>query len=217
MDTVLSQDRSNVLDEVIARRRSARVFTSEIPPKALIQQIILAGLQAPYAGLARKEDIPYRFFRVICQGPSIIKAAGLIQEQAKANLELLKAEMSKNAYLRENGGAFVARVEQLAEHGLPSLRNAPYFIVVAERKGIPPVEFESLAHCLQNMWLKATALGLGFQLLSVTKMLTESREFFDMIGLQPGEFAVNGCVVGYPQQPPAEKHLFSLDQVTAWL
>lgn len=217
MDTLLLQDRNNAVDEVIAKRRSVRVFTSEIPPKELIEHILLAGLKAPYAALAVKEDIPYRFFRVICQGPGMIKAAGLIQEQARANLELLKSDMAKNAYLREHGGGFVARVEHLAEHGLPSLRDAPYFIVVAERKGIPPVEFESLAHCLQNMWLKATALGLGFQLLSVTKMLTESREFFDMIGLQLAAFAVNGCVIGYAQQPPAEKRLFALDQVTAWL
>ncbi|MGD0953085.1 MAG: hypothetical protein ABR985_11955 [Methanotrichaceae archaeon] len=35
-------------------------------------------------------------------------------------------------------------------------------MVVAERKSFPPVEQQSLAHCLQNMWLKATALGLGF-------------------------------------------------------
>jgi len=217
VDTLLCQERNNVLDDVIAGRRSVRVFTSEIPPKELIQKIILAGLRAPYAALAVKEDTPYRFFRVICQGAGMIRAAGLIQEQARAYVELLRADMVKNAHLREYGGVFAARVEHLAEHGLPSLRNAPYFIVVAEQKGIPPVEFESLAHCLQNMWLKATALGLGFQLLSVTKMLTESREFFDMIGLQLGAFALNGCVVGYPQQPPAEKRLLAPDQVTAWL
>ncbi len=88
LDTALSRERNSVLDEVIAARRSVRAFTSEIPPRELIGQLLLAGLQAPYAALAVKEDVPYRFFRVICQGPGMIKAAGLIQEQAKANLEL---------------------------------------------------------------------------------------------------------------------------------
>lgn len=217
MDTALSKEHNELLDEIIARRRSVRVFKSEIPPKELIGQLILAGLQAPYAGLALKEDLPYRLFRVICQGANMTKVLGLIQEQAGVNLEQFKTEMSKNAYLREKGRAFMARVENMVEDGIPSLRNAPYFIVVAERRGIPPVEFESLAHCLENMWLKATALGLGFQLLSATKMLTESRLFFEMLGLQYGEYAVNGCVVGYPQLLPAEKRLFPLDEVTVWL
>ncbi len=44
--------------------------------------------------------------------------------------------------------------------------SAPYFIVGAEKKGFPAVEQQFLAHCLENMWLKATALGLGFQLVS---------------------------------------------------
>jgi len=54
-------------------------------------------------------------------------------------------------------------------------RYRPYYIVVAERSGIPPAEQQSLAHCLENMWLKATALGLGFQLVSVTAQMGRDR------------------------------------------
>jgi nitroreductase len=108
-------------------------------------------------------------------------------------------------------------MESVAEYGIPSLKDAPYLIVVAERRGVPPVEFESLAHCLENMWLKATALGLGFQLLSITKMLSQNRQFFEMVDLEFGAFLLNGCVIGYPQQPPAEKRLFPINEVTKWL
>jgi len=213
----VNEEENRVLDDVIARRRSMRAFKQEAPPEEWINQIILAGLSAPYAGLAAKENVPYRLFRVIRQTACMARAQELIKEQAKVSLEQLKAEMAKNAYLRENGGAFAKRVEGIAEAGIPSLKEAPFFIVVAEARGIPPVEFESLAHCLENMWLKATALGLGFQLLSVTKMLSENRPFFELLDLEFGRFLLNGCVIGYAKHPPMERRLFPVNEVTEWL
>jgi len=174
-------------------------------------------LSAPYAGLAARENVPYRLFRVIRQGSSMVRAQELIRQQAKASLEQLRAEMAKNAYLRENGAAFAKRVEGIAETGIPSLKEAPFFIVVAEARGIPPVEFESLAHCLENMWLKATALGLGFQLLSVTKTLSENPRFFEFLHLEFGRFLVNGCAVGYAKHLPAARQLLPLSEFIEWL
>lgn len=75
---------------------------------------------------------------------------------------------------------------------------APYFIVVAERKGFPPVEQQVLAHCLENIWLKATALGLGFQLVSITAQMADNPAFCTLLGISPGEWALIGCAVGYP-------------------
>ena len=213
----VNEEENRVLDDVMGRRRSIRAFKPEAPPEEWMNQIVLAGLSAPYAGLAAKENVPYRFFRVIRQGPSMKRAQELIKEQAKASLDELKAEMAKNAYLRENGGAFAKRVEAIAEAGIPSLEEAPFFIAVAERKGVPPVEFESLAHCLENMWLKATALGLGFQLLSVTKMLSENRPFFELLGLEFGRFLLNGCAIGYAKHTPTARRLFPLNEVVSWL
>ncbi len=217
MNGASSAEENRLLDNVIARRRSIRVFKSEAPPEAWIEQVIHAGLQAPYAGLAAKAGVPYRLFRIIRQGPTMVAAQELIKGQAREELEELKAEMARNAYVRENGKAFQKAVEALAEHGIPSLRDAPYFIVVAERRGIPSVEFESLAHCLENMWLKATALGLGFQVLSSTKTLSQNPRFFELLHLELGEFLLNGCALGYPGQAPAEKHLFPVSQVLEWL
>ncbi len=217
MDAALSQEENRLFDQVITRRRSIRAFKSEPPPEGWIEEVLFAGLQAPYAGLATQEDVPYRLFKVIRQGPNMIKVQGLIKEQARVNLKQFEAEMANNAFLRANGQAFAKRLESIAEHGVPSLKNAPFFIVVAERKGVPSVEFESLAHCLQNMWLKATALGLGFQLLSVTKMLSQNRQFFQLMNLEYGQFLLNGCAMGYPQHSPAEKCLFPIRDITTWL
>jgi nitroreductase len=217
MDRTFGHEENRLLDDVIARRRSIRAFKPEAPPQEWIEQIILAGLSAPYAGLAAKENVPYRLFRVIRQGQSMVTAQELIKEQAKVSLEQLKAKDAKNVYLRENGAAFAKRVEGIAEGGIPTLKEAPFFIVVAEARGIPPVEFESLAHCLENMWLKATALGLGFQLLSVTKMLSENPRFFELLNLEFGQFLLNGCDVGYAKQLPGERRLFSIGEVVKWL
>ena len=75
---------------------------------------------------------------------------------------------------------------------------APFYIVVAEKKGFPPVEQQSLAHCMENMWLKATALGLGFQIVSATAQMADNPKFCRILGLESGKWALMGCAVGYP-------------------
>ncbi len=64
---------------------------------------------------------------------------------------------------------------------VPGVGTAPYFIIIAEKKGFLRVEQQSLAHCLENMWLKATALDLGFQLVFATAQLPENPSFCAML------------------------------------
>jgi len=40
------------LDKVIAERRTIRSFADEAPPKEHVEQVLLAGLLAPYASVA---------------------------------------------------------------------------------------------------------------------------------------------------------------------
>jgi nitroreductase len=102
-------------------------------------------------------------------------------------------------------------------YGIPNVGKAPYYIVAAEQKGIPRVEQRSLAHCMQNMWLKATALGLGFQLLSITAEMAEDREFCSLIDIPFGQFALDGCLIGYADRisPPSSQPC--ADEVTRWI
>jgi nitroreductase len=101
--------------------------------------------------------------------------------------------------------------------GIPNIGKAPYYIVVAEQKGIPPVEQCSLAHCMQNMWLKSTAVGLGFQLLSITAQMAEEEDFCDILGIHFGEFALDGCLIKYPETIPPPVKRPQIDQVTRWV
>jgi hypothetical protein len=47
------------------------------------------------------------------------------------------------------------------------------------------------------MWLKATALDLGFQLVSATAQMANNPSFCEMLGINPDEWALNGCAIGY--------------------
>ena len=99
---------------------------------------------------------------------------------------------------------FAMRLKSVAEGGEIGFESAPYFVVAAEKKGIPPAELQSLAHVMENMWLKATALGMGFRLISAVSQQSDNPEFCKLLGLTQGEFALVGCALGYATEwPPA--------------
>ena len=79
------------------------------------------------------------------------------------------------------------------------------------------VSQQSLAHALENMWLMATALGLGMHLVSVTSMMADDRAFCHILGLPVSEFALNGCAIGVPEQAAEVRPLPDVDSVTRWL
>jgi nitroreductase len=141
----------------------------------------------------------------------------MMQRHVKAISEQLSLKMQDDPALQIKAKKFAERLEVISREGVPGVRTAPYFIVVAERKGFPQVEQQSLAHCLQNMWLKATMLDLGFHLVSVTAEMAKDKEFCDLLGIPFREFELNGCAIGYPSKrlPPAQRQ--DVEEVTRWL
>ncbi len=125
--------------------------------------------------------------------------------------------MQHDEFTKQHVGPFLERLKLMGEHGAPNIGKAPYFIVVAEQRGIPPVEHLSLAHCLQNMWIKASALGLGMQLLSITQQLDTDEEFCDLIKIPMGEFAIDSCLVGYSDMNPSIPKRPNLNRITEWI
>jgi len=67
------------------------------------------------------------------------------------------------------------------------------------------------------MWLKATALGLGFQLVSATAQMAQDREFCSLLGVPYGEVGLNGCAIGYPMGAPTSILRPNVDEVTTWI
>ncbi len=208
----------DIFDNIIESRRSIRFFKDEVPPKEYIEDIIKAGLFAPYAAQAVGEDNYFRKFIVISKNsPKMKKVAEIAKNRVKVMSEQLNAQMEKNLYLKEKGKSFSKRLDLFADKGVLGIGTAPYYIVVAEKKGFPPVEQQSLAHCLQNMWLKATSLNLGFHLVSATAQMGEDEDFCKILGINHGEFGLNGCAVGYPKEIPPKASRPAVDEVTMWI
>ena len=145
-------------------------------------------------------------------------AIPLVMAQVQAMAEGLEQEMAKNPRLRAQAGTFAQRLAMIRTRGMvPGIGTAPYYLIVAERKGFPPVELQSLAHCMENMWLKATALDLGFQLVSVTSQMSSNPEFCKILGIPVGEWELMGCAVGYPLDELSPSIRPPVEDLTRWL
>ncbi len=220
MCTETAEQRNVCLDQILAERRSHRLFKPEVPPKEAIMRIIHAGLLAPYAAAAIGNSTDYfrRFFVMKNGSVTMTAAAPLVMKQVTIMAEDLEKEMEKNPTLRKKAISFVQRLTMIRKMGgVPGIGTAPYYVVVAERKGFPPVEQQSLAHCLENMWLKATALNLGFQMVSVTAQMSSDPAFCAILGIAMGEWELMGCAIGYPREELGPTVRPPVDDVTRWL
>ena len=212
------ENSNKILDEIIIARRTIRAFTKEAPPRDCIEQILAAGLMAPYAALAVAGREDFRRLIVFSQGtPAMAEAERLIQRAVRKRIDDAVRARGRALLPTDPDFAFLDRAKAVADHGHPSLKTAPYYIVVAEYQGIPAAGLQSLAHTLENMWLKATALGLAFQLVSVTESLSEDKDFVKLLGLPYGEFVLDGCVIGYPAAEPPPVRRPQMAAAVKWL
>lgn len=205
------------LDKVLRMRRTVRSFTDEVPPRHQIEQIIGAGLLAPYAAAAVEGVALFRRFFVFERaGESIAKVAELAVEEMKAVAAGFRQRCEADPAFAEKAGPFVKRMEMVVATGKLPITEAPYYVVVGEKTGFPAAEMQSLAHVLQNMWLKATALGLGFRLISLTANLARNEGFCKLLGVALGEFAFDGCSIGYAAEWPSPTPRPPFDEAVSW-
>ena len=195
-------------DAIARRRRSCRSFQSSRLDEADVRPILEAGWLAPHAG-ATGVPLPEkrRFFVVRRESTAHDRLYKLALERIKANRNRLRLTRLLVPGLAAKTAGFMKRLDGLATGGIRTLQQAPVWIIVAERKGFPPAEAKSIAHVFQNMWLKATELGIGFMLLSLTGMLSADRAFMAELGLPRGEWELDGCLIGMPakaSEPSAE-------------
>jgi nitroreductase len=213
----MDRETNERLDKVLQMRRTVRSFTDKVPPRQQIEQIIEAGLLAPYAAAAVGEVKLFRRFFVFERGgESIARVAEMAAEQMKATVAGLKQQCEANPAVAEKAGSFLKRLEMLVASGSVPITEAPYYVVIGEKTGIPPAEMQSLAHVLENMWLKATALGLGFRLISLTAQLGHNEDFCKLLGVMPSEFAFDGCTIGYATEWPPPTDRPSFEEAVSW-
>lgn len=208
----ITPEHSAALDVIVRARHSVRAFSPIPPRKEDIEAIIQAGLLAPFGALAVAGKPDFRKVFVIRSSSSAMEAA----------VDILKNRMAKFAdELEKKVGPvpFVQNLKRIGKQGVSGVGNAPYFVIVGERKGMPPIAAQSLSYCLQNMWLKATSLGIGLQLVSATMQMDSDPDFCRLLGIPYGEYALDGCALGYPSdnyQPPSIEYP-TLAKSVSWL
>jgi nitroreductase len=208
----IAPEHSAALDVIIRARRSVRIFTSIPPSQEAVEAIIQAGLLAPFGALAVAGKPNFRKVFVIRKSSSATEPAA----------DILKNRMAKLAdELEKKVGPvpFVQHLKRIGQQGVSGVGKAPYFVVVGERKGMPPVAAQSLSYCLHNMWLKATSLGIGLQLVSATMQMDSDPDFCRLLNIPSGEYALDGCALGYPSdsyQPPSVEYP-TLAKSVSWL
>ena len=173
---------------------------------------------APHAGatgtaLADKR----RFFVVRRESAAHERLSALALARVKANRMRLRIARRFVPGLAKRTAGFMKRLDALAAHGIRPLQEASAWIITAERKGFPPAEAKSIAHVLQNMWLKATELGMGFMLLTMTGMLSKDAAIMAELGLAKGEWELDGCLMGLPAHPPTPSAERLPENAVAWL
>ena len=186
------------LDEIMKARRICRKFSDRVPSKEDVAAVVEAGRLAPYASISSGDVDVFRHFYVMFKDhPLLDKIEALIRSQSAADVDWLKKEMDADPFLKEYGAGLEKMWTNVAEHGLPVFPNPPCLIIIAEWRGARRAERQSLAHTIQNMWLKATALNLDFNLISPIESMWDNQEFCDLFGLPAGRYGFHGCIVGY--------------------
>jgi nitroreductase len=206
------------LSAIIRARRSIRSFTNAVPPIEGMNEVLQSAIFAPFG---RATDLPPEDIRkifVFNQGTENINLArelllGEIRRVAhKVNITLLLFP-----FLRKKMGLFSKRISAAAENGIPGLSEGAFFVVVAVKKGFPAMGKQTIAHAMQNMWLSATAQGLGFQLVSITGIMSKNKEFMQLLGLKPGDYELDGCVIGVSKMSPEPREERHLEDFVTWV
>ncbi|MCE7697982.1 MAG: nitroreductase family protein [Methanobacterium paludis] len=214
-----NQDKRNqIFDEIVKSRHSVRAFKDDKPPKKCIGEIIRAGMLAPYAAAAVGGVKDFRRFFVFEKNSSSSETLALLMKnKAEESVQHFESLIAEKPFIKSKVQPFLNRLQMVVDKGVPGVTTAPYFIIVAELRGFPPSEQESLAHVLENMWLKATALDLGFQLVSLTSQMAEDEELMKLLGLPVKKFALNGCAIGYPATIPSVTPRPDIREATQWM
>ncbi|NTV90119.1 MAG: nitroreductase family protein [Clostridiales bacterium] len=200
MDTFSVKD-NQLLDRILSERHTTRSFKDVAPDKELIEEVLNAGMISPYASISSNDIEIFRHFYVIPKGnPLLEKINSLISSQTSEDLEQFNRLQQSDPLIKKYGEGYGRMLANVSKNGLPGFVDVPCLIIAAEWRGARKAEKQSLAHAMQNMWLKATALNLGFQLVSPIESMTWNQEFNGIFGYEPGLYGFHGCVLGYPTE-----------------
>lgn len=212
------QDSLMTLEQVIKSRKSTRSFSDKIPSTDIILKIVESGVYAPYGGATGIPLTEIRKIFILRQNTvKMSLATNIIHQQIRSNSKRINTLITFLPFMKKKMQVFANRLKGFSKSGIPSLKSAPYLIIIAEKKGFPPVEKQSMAHALENMWLTATSLGVGFQLVSAIGTVSNNDKFLKLLNLNKGEYALEGCLIGYPKSPTTKQKEYTIKEFITWL
>ena len=180
-------------NEVLRRRRSTRVFLDEPVTRAELDEVLLAGLNAPV-------------------GSNLIgDVAVTVLTDRKVMAELCRAfdkRREDKAFMEKAAGGIV-RAGSERPHRLP-FYGAPVVIIVSHRVQDfqPGIEYANATSLVHTMHLAATNLGLGS--VYVWGILEAMRDFpeldrTDLLNLPENFKPLMGLMLGRPKVPLKER------------
>ncbi|WP_075062182.1 nitroreductase family protein [Ornatilinea apprima] len=212
--------KTRILQQIMAERRTVRAFDTRKPDPALVEEVLAAGQLAPHVVFGKQKDEIRRFYVFPAGTVARAQIEQALQNNAAAFEKKLRPGPHRwwfNFWERVfRGYAFNSRsiemmrlsfqqTAQFTGH-FANLSSAPLLIIVAEQRRGPSVsnwlDRQSLAHCLQNMWLMATALELAFQPVSGLALLFRDPAACTLLNLPPAQYAFDGFLLGYPAGAP---------------
>ena len=211
----LTVEHRDKFDEVLKSRHSVRVFNPVAIDKKLIDQIVKAGLTAPFAAIPAAGKTDFRKIFIIPSSSDVMRN---IHDILNDRLPRFAVELEKQYGLIP----YVGAIKQASSVPFERImNNAPYLIIAGERKGLPANSSESISYCMQNMWLKSTSLKIGFRLIAIIAQLqlNNDPEFCEILGIRTNEYTLDGCLIGYPAEglKPQQINYPDLDSNIRWL
>jgi len=206
------------LSEIIRARRSIRSFSDDVPPTEAMQEILQSAILAPFGRATGLPPNEIRKIFVFSQNTEKLnRASELLLIQIRCIARKVNIVIRFFPFLKKKMELFSKRISGIAKDGIPGLAEGAFYVVVAVKKGFPAMEKQTIAHAMQNMWLSATAQGLGFQLVSQTVMMSKNKEFMQLLGLKPGDYELDGCVIGMPKRCPEPREERHLEDFVTWI
>jgi nitroreductase len=206
------------LSEIVRARRTIRSFSNDVPPVEEMEEILRSAIFAPFGRATCLPPKEIRKIFVLSQGTEPMEQARelLLMEIGRVARKV-KIAITLFPFLKKTMGLFAERISVLERKGIPGLLEAPYYVVIATRKGFPAMEKQTIAHAMQNMWLSATAQGLGLQPISQTSIMSKNKDFKQLLGLKMGDYELDGCVIGVQKAPAEPREERQLEDFVTWV
>jgi hypothetical protein len=223
------------LESIIKSRSTQRKFSrTHIPTRKNLELIIEAGIYAAFPALGTNRKNNPRQFIVLKNGtPGWVelkstmtklnkKVYKLTQKQTLLRLiNRLTPKISRvsNDILKECEK--YARMMAQFRGDFAHFETAPFWIIIAEHRHMPfiltKLARQSMGHCLQNIWLRATELGMIVQPVSFVYQLQTHKRICRMLGLQGRNWEMDSFLVGFPDKglKPTRRN-FNLGKDIIW-